>query len=154
MKIPELKRIRLLAGWSENELEALGERGEIITFSPGEVLFKQGQRADAMYFILKGKVGAYATGPGDGDILLKTIETGGHFGEIGLLQSGARTANVRAIEPCRLFRLNGEAFQGILKTPEIGVPLLHSLSRSLALRLAVVTTRFTELRSSKDVLEL
>lgn len=37
-----------------------------------------------MYFVAEGKVGAYATGQGSGELHLKTIEEGGHFGKIGL----------------------------------------------------------------------
>jgi CRP-like cAMP-binding protein len=150
MNTPELKGIRILAGLSDDELEALGKRGQIVGFPPGQVLFKQGQPADAMYFVIEGKVGAYATGPSGGELHLKTIEDGGHFGEIGLLQHGTRTANVRTVTQCTLFRLDRTAFQDVLKTPEVAVPLLHNLSRSLALRLAAITQQLSELKSYKD----
>jgi CRP-like cAMP-binding protein len=150
MKTPELKGIRILAGLNDDELDALGKQGKIIGFPPGQVLFKQGQPADAMYFIIEGKVGAYTIAQGGGEVHLKTIEDGGHFGEIGLLQHGTRTANVRTVTHCTLFRLDREAFEGILKAPELAVPLLHSLSRSLAIRLAAITSQFTELKSFKN----
>lgn len=151
MKTSELKGIRILAGLSDNEFGALRDRGEIVGLPPGQVLFKQGQPADAMYFIIEGKLGVYVSGQSGGEIHLRTIENGGHLGEIGLLQAGTRTANVRAITQCTLFRLDKEAFQEILKAPEIAVAFLHSLSRSLAIRLADITSRFADVKSFKDV---
>ena len=151
MKTSELKGIRILAGLSLEQLGALAEHGEVLDVPASQLIFEQGQPADAMYFIIDGKVGVYAIGPAGGEVHLRTIETGGHFGEIGLLQSGTRTANVRTITQCRLSRLDKEAFQGILEVPELAAPFLHGLSRSLAIRLADVTNRFADVKSFKDV---
>ena len=151
MKTTELKGIRILADLSLEQLGALAEHAEVLNVPASQLIFEQGQPADAMYFVMDGKVGVYATGPGGGEVHLRTIETGGHFGEIGLLQSGTRTANVRTITQSRLSRLDKEAFQGILEVPELATPFLHGLSRSLAIRLADVTNRFADVKSFKDV---
>jgi CRP-like cAMP-binding protein len=151
MKTTELKGIRILADLSLEQLGALAEHGAVLDVPASQLIFEQGQPADAMYFIMDGKVGVYAIGQGGGEVHLRTLENGGHFGEIGLLQAGTRTANVRTITPCKLFRLDKEAFQGIVMVPELATPFLHGLSRSMAIRLADVTNRFADVKSFKDV---
>ena len=151
MKTAELKGIRILAGLNLEQLRALAEHGEVLEVPASQLIFEQGQPADAMYFIMDGQVGVYAIGQGGGEVHLRTLENGGHFGEIGLLQAGNRTANVRTMSPCKLFRLNKDAFEGIVMVPELATPFLRGLSRSLAIRLADVTNRFADVKSFKDL---
>jgi CRP-like cAMP-binding protein len=150
MTVPNLERIRILGEMSQVQLSAFSEYGEVLEFAEGQEIIGQGKRADALYLLLDGKVGAYVTDPQGNQVHLRTIETGGNFGEIGLLQAGTRTANIRAMTRCTVFRLDSTAFRQVLQDLELAVPLLHGLSRSLAIRLADITSRLSEARSLKD----
>lgn len=150
MTTPDLRGVRILADMTNAQLGALLNYGEILQFDAGRVIVAQGDRADALFLLLEGKAGAYVTDPYGNETHLRTTEAGGHFGEIGVLEAGSRTATVKAVTPCTVFRLNARAFRDILKTPDLATPLLHGLSRSLAIRLADITARFAELRSLKD----
>ena len=151
MQTPELKNVRILAEMSHAQLDALLKYGQIVEFSPGQTIVKQGSASDALFLVLDGKVGVYATEEHGNEIHLRTIEKGGHFGEIGLLEGGKRTANVKALERCRLFSLDGKSFKQLLQVPELAVPFLHGLSRSLAIRLTDMTNRVTQLWALKDM---
>lgn len=150
MSTPDLRGIRILADMTNDQVDALMSFGEVLRFAPGEKLVKQGEPANALYLLMEGKISAYSTDARGNETHLRTTETGGHFGEIGVLESGVRTATVKAISDCAVFRMDAQQFRNLLKSPDLAAPLLHGLSRSLAIRLADITNRFSELRALKD----
>lgn len=135
---------------TDAQLNALSGYGKLLEFAPSQLIVEQGAPSNGLFLLLEGKVGAYVTEAHGNEVHLRTIESGGHFGEIGLL-GGKRSANVKAISRCRVFSLDDKAFQGLMKTPDLAAPLLHGLSRSLAIRLADVTNRMATLWSQKDL---
>ena len=151
MNTPDLRGVRVLADMTNDQVGALLNYGEWLRFAPGEQIVKQGEPADALFLLVEGKTGAYSTDARGNETHLRTTETGGHFGEIGVLESGIRTATVKAITPCVVFRVDAPRFRELLKAPELATPLLHGLSRSLAIRLADITNRFSELHALRDV---
>ena len=154
MATSELRKIHILANLTDEQLAALANFGEILPVAAGQKIISQGERADAMFMLISGRFAAFAKGKDGNESHLRNTEAGGHFGEIGLLEEGVRTASVRAESDCRVFRLSKESFREILKKPELATPLLYSLSRSLALRLADITNRLSEARSLKDAWHL
>jgi CRP-like cAMP-binding protein len=154
MAASELRGIRILADMTNEQLDVLTTFGEIMPFMAGQKIINQGERADAMFMLVSGKVAAFIKGKDGTDSHLRTSEAGGHFGEIGLLEGGNRTATVRAETNCRVFRLREDSFREMMKKPELAAPLLYCLSRSLAIRLADITSRLSEARSLKDAWQL
>lgn len=154
MSASELRGIHILADLTNEQLDELAAFGEILPFAAGHKIVNQGERADAMYLLVNGRVAAFAKGKDGNESHLRTTEAGGHFGEIGLLEDGIRTASVRADTNCRVFCLRKDSFRELLKKPELATPLLYSLSRSLAIRLADITSRLSEARSLKDAWHL
>jgi CRP-like cAMP-binding protein len=146
----ELRGIHILAGLTNDQLEVLLTFGEILPYGEGEMIINQGERADAMFMLVHGTVAAFVKAKDGHESPLRTIEAGRHFGEIGVLEDGIRTASVRAKTNCRVFRVRKDAFQEILRKPELAAPLLYNLSRSLALRLADITSRLSDARLNKD----
>jgi CRP-like cAMP-binding protein len=146
----ELRGIHILADFTNEQLDELATFGEILPYTSGQKIVSQGERADAMFLLVSGTVAAFAKGTDGNESHLRTTEAGGHFGEIGLLEQGTRTASVRAECSCRVFRLKKDSFREILKKPDLATPLLYSLSRSLAIRLADITSRLSAARSLRD----
>lgn len=146
----ELRGIRILSKLTDAQLERLFFYGEVLTAPAGETIIKQGQKADAIYFLIEGKVGSFVTDDAGGQSPLRTSEGGSHFGEIGLLQNGIRTASVRSLSKSRLFRISTTSFQAILQEPELATPILYVLAKSMALRIADITHRLAEAKSLKD----
>lgn len=154
MEASELRGIHVLAEMNDEQLGELAAFGEVLPLGAGQKIINQGERADAMYLLVSGKVSAFAKGKDGNESHLRTTEAGGHFGEIGLLEEGIRTASVRAETNCRVFRLRKESFRELLQRPTLATPLLYGLSRSLAIRLADITSRLSEARSLKDAWHL
>jgi sulfate permease, SulP family len=68
----------------------------------GAVLMRQGEAADALYFLEQGLVSIEMEVPGRGNLRLRTTTAGTVIGEIALVQGGRRTATAIAESPCRV----------------------------------------------------
>jgi CRP-like cAMP-binding protein len=143
-----LKHIKILNMMGPQQREELFALLVPVKAEDGEAIIGQGQASTAMFFVVRGKVGVYRGTEGSGRIFLRTIEEGGHFGEIGLIEPGSRSATVHANGHCELLMLSADAFQKVLSNPVLATPLLHGLCRTLALRLNNVSARYAELSSS------
>lgn len=150
MNASELRGIRILSKLTDPQLERLATYGTLVEFATGDLIIKQGQKADAIYFLIEGRVGSFVGDDGGGQSPLRNSEAGSHFGEVGVIQHGIRTASVRAATKCRVFRISMESFQAILNEPELATPLLYAFARSMALRIADITHRLAEAQSIKD----
>lgn len=111
--------------------EFLERFGEERHYSPGEILFKQGDPGENMYWIESGAL-AILQGKLSNPALLTVRQPGQVVGEIALLENIPRTASVVAVQPTHLRYLNKEKFQEILAhIPEVSLELMRLLSSRL-----------------------
>ena len=69
-----------------------------LAFGPGEVVFREGDPADALFLVASGKIGIFKSQEG-GEVRLAEVGPEGIFGEMGLLKErGTRSASARAME--------------------------------------------------------
>ncbi|KAI9089579.1 hypothetical protein DFS34DRAFT_639085 [Phlyctochytrium arcticum] len=86
-------------------------------FSPGDVIVHQGEKARALFFVIRGIVKVMSD---DGEINFAEIRTGSYFGEIGVLFNIHRTATVVAKTKCTLAILTSEELERKLcRYPEV-----------------------------------
>lgn len=117
LKCEILDKIPLFKGVDNSFIEEVALNLKMDVFTPGEFIFKKGQKGSTMYFVIKGKLevlsanGSYINMLSDGDF----------FGEIALLTDQPRMASVRAITYCDLYILEKNVFDTLLqKYPVIG----------------------------------
>lgn len=89
---------------SEAELWPLVARATVEARGKDEVLFREGDEADAFYLIRSGMV-KISKRSGEREIVLSYLVAGNFFGEIALLPDARRTATVTTIFPSELIRL-------------------------------------------------
>jgi len=77
----------------------------------GDLIIKKGDIGRELYLVARGEVDVL----GDAGQVLKTLTDGDIFGEIGVLMSTPRTADVRAKTSCDLFVLDKADFNRILR---------------------------------------
>ena len=93
---------------------ALALKPEIVL--PNDLVCEYGKIGDKMYFVSKGTLKVYSKNK---KTLYGELEPGNFFGEIALLMSTPRTANIVADDYCELYSLNKENFDIVLsKYPE------------------------------------
>jgi CRP-like cAMP-binding protein/Zn-dependent protease len=96
-------------------LNDLAGRVRLRTMSRGQPVFRQGERADAFYVVRQGSLQVVEENPQTGEErILRTLERGASFGELGLLESSPRAATVRALEESELFVVEKGTFDQLL----------------------------------------
>lgn len=128
-----LDPVGLFRSTSPDARKTLSARGRLRTFEAGETLMRQGEEADAMYVILSGKVRVERDAPGHpSPALLAELGANDVVGEIGVLDGGARTATVTALEQTRTLELHRTLLAVVLlQYPDVASELLKTLSRRL-----------------------
>ena len=110
-----LKKIQIFSKMNDSELEALKEKATIHTYKTGEVIFREGDEADAFYLILFGFVKVQQTTK-KGISTLAYLKGEQHFGEVSLLsKKQKRIATVTTLSRTQLIRVAREDFLEFVK---------------------------------------
>jgi CRP-like cAMP-binding protein len=147
-KIAHLRGINIFEDLALHELGAIALVTEESVFTEGSVVFKQGERGDAMYIIIDGEVSVLKNqddremleldriegGDYFGEIALSIdeldrIEGGDYFGEIALSIDVVRSATIRAEEETRLLVLHRQKFEeAVREHPQIALNICKVLT--------------------------
>jgi Fe-S-cluster-containing hydrogenase component 2/CRP-like cAMP-binding protein len=124
-------------------VDRLRDRVELIRYAPGDVIFKQGDIADAFYLVRLGFVKVTEKYPG-GELILAYLSKGNYFGEIGLLGAGHRTATCSALDHVEVVKILADDFNIMIEQfPQIRAHLHASAKERMhenELRYKRVTT--------------
>jgi CRP-like cAMP-binding protein/NAD-dependent dihydropyrimidine dehydrogenase PreA subunit/ferredoxin len=114
-----LRSVPVFAGLTADFIDHLRTRVELLRFTPGQVICRQGDPADSFYLVRVGFVKVSEQHPG-GELVLAYLPRGGYFGEIALLGGTARTATCTALDHVEVVRISAEDFHLMLaRFPEI-----------------------------------
>jgi uncharacterized membrane protein len=131
-KSEALAEVPIFALLDDQERGALAERVDEKTFKAGEALFNHGDPGDAMYIVRKGAVEIFFKNDTGEKIVLETARAGDFFGEISLLDGGARTAAARAIEDVEALVIDRDDLDGFIRSrPAAALDLLAATGRRL-----------------------
>jgi CRP-like cAMP-binding protein len=130
--IKVLRTIPLFEGLGEEELAAVARLAQVQRCLARETVVTQGEEAEALFAIVRGRLKVVSCGPDGRDTVLGIMAEGEVFGEVALLDGGARSATVTAIEPGELLLVPRAPFLEMLEqSPAIAVKLLRVLSKRL-----------------------
>jgi CRP/FNR family transcriptional regulator, cyclic AMP receptor protein len=118
------------------ELAEVARLAEPFGLPAGDLLFRQGDRAEQLYVLEAGRLEIVARLPGDREMLLSQVGAGDVLGELSLVAGGTRTASARAVETTRGLLISRDAF-GRLRTSlrPTGAAVMRRLSRVVYARL-------------------
>ena len=108
-----LRSVPIFAPLTREFIDHLRDRVELLRFSPGQVICRQGDAADSFYLIRIGFVKVSEEKLG-GELVLAYLARGGYFGEIALLTGSPRTATCTALDHVEVVRISAEDFQLML----------------------------------------
>jgi CRP-like cAMP-binding protein len=114
-----LRTVPMFASLTQDFIDLLRNRVELVRYSKGDVICRQGDLADSFYLVRLGFVKISEPHPG-GDLVLAYLGRGGYFGEIGLLGGGRRTATCTALDHVELVRIHADEFHQMMEQfPEV-----------------------------------
>lgn len=102
----------------------------ICYLSPKDILLKEGEVAEKVYIVKKGKLRAFSNS--DKDVTFGFIEKGDFVGEMAYINGEKRNATVEALTPCELIEIPFGTFEHVLyKKPSWSKALMHTLSKRI-----------------------
>lgn len=121
-------------GFSPDELESLSRAMRVERYTDGHVFMKEGQRGDALFLILDGKVSVTRLNRRDREIEhLHTMTQGELFGLIALIDHGKRSATCTAAGEVTAASLPVNAFELLYDS---NAPIAHHFQHLIARQLA------------------
>ncbi len=116
------------------------------SFEAGDLIFQEGERSDAAYFIVSGTVEVVI---GQGKSASKTLAVlgkGDYFGEMGVIDDHPRSATAVAKEPVVCMSIDKDEFMDmLLNRPEESIELLKVLFD----RLRTANQRLTQMEQAE-----
>ncbi len=122
-----LKNVVIFSESDITNLKSLASVLTDITVEKDDAVFHKGDRLNAMYIIVEGRVKVH-----DGDHVFTEFSSNDFFGEYSLIDSSVRSATVTAIEKTKLLRLDQADFHQIIEdNVEVSKAVLKALIKRL-----------------------
>jgi MFS family permease len=131
-RIAIMQRLDILGGASRATLERLALSAGEETVPARQVIIQEGDEADDFFVLVGGEAEVIAAGEAGVAQMLGTLTPPNYFGEIGLLARRPRTATVRAVTECSLYRIRGDEFVDALTAASLSAATLGGAQRRLA----------------------
>ncbi|MCP9485584.1 MAG: Crp/Fnr family transcriptional regulator [Gaiellaceae bacterium MAG52_C11] len=123
----QLAQVPLFAGLKERNLKLLANSLKERSFGEGETIAAEGKSGVGFFVIVEGE----ATVSVDGKERA-TLRAGDHFGELALIDDGARTATVTAATPLRCYAMTSWEFRPLVQeNATVAWHLLENLAKRL-----------------------
>ena len=130
-KVLFLKSAPVFAGLEGEELAALADIALEQEYASGDMLFEEGQLAHHLYVLVTGKVEVFRK-IGDKEFPLAVLGSRECFGEMAILDDEPRSANIRALEPVTVLKVDRESFRELIhERPQISFAIFKMLSQRL-----------------------
>jgi small-conductance mechanosensitive channel/CRP-like cAMP-binding protein len=154
-----LRRTPIFRLLDEPGLFELAARLRHLSFAPGELILRQGDDGDSMYFVTSGQVAINYVGSDRAEILVAVISPGDFFGESSLLTGAARNANAIALSRVDCYELDKAGLHGVISSrfelaEDMSVVIAHrqmelDMTRN---KLDIETARLREAESQMQLL--
>jgi CRP-like cAMP-binding protein len=122
----------MFADLSDENLQALADIVEVRSFSKGSMIVGQGDAGTCMYLLTSGRVKVSLASSEGKELVLDYLEAPAHFGEMALVDSKSRSADVFAVTDVELLVLEGKDLSAAIQVqPRLALSIIATLSRRL-----------------------
>src|SRR3954465_13306687 len=134
----ELRAIGLFGALSDDVLAHLANTLTVQTPESGEVVFREGDDANAMYVVLRGEMEVLKKSKRATEARVALLGPGDWFGEMSIVDIQPRSATVRALAPGRLLRISAGDLDALYRHDVRSYAIIVlNLARELSRRLRV-----------------
>jgi uncharacterized membrane protein len=137
-----LAGVELFGHLTDEDRRGLAEVIDRRSLVAGETLFNAGEQGDSLFVVQSGEVELFIKDTAGQKIVLTNSGRGEIFGELSLLDQGARTANAVALMDTELLELDrGDLLLLFQKTPAAALALLAAMGQMTRKADALLKTR-------------
>jgi CRP/FNR family transcriptional regulator len=127
-----LKAAPLFSELTEPEIEFLAARTALKSFSPGEMLFSEGEPCSGLFLIASGHVRIYKSSSSGREHILAVEGPGGSVAELPVFDGGDYPASASAADPAELLFISRRDFRAVcLEHPEVALKVLQVVGARL-----------------------
>jgi PPM family protein phosphatase len=146
-RMEALRKIPLFRHLTYKEQTAVLSIATTRTYPAGREIVVEGQPGEELFVVIRGRVAIEKNG-----VEIAELRSGGHFGEMGLIDNAPRSATVRATEPTRTMVIARSDLMGLMKREAIlAVKMLWSFVQVLSDRLRATNSELSEARQELAV---
>lgn len=146
-RMEALRKIPLFRHLTYKEQTAVLSIATTRTFPAGREIVTEGQPGEELFIVIRGRVTIEKNG-----VEIAELRSGGHFGEMGLIDNAPRSATVRATEPTRVMVVARADLMNLMKRESIlAVKMLWSFVQVLSDRLRATNAELSEARQELAV---
>lgn len=132
----ELEGIEFLRNLGDQHLARIAMQATLKEYTPGSVVFGEGQDSSSIYFVLSGEIALSVKEDGGQSVEVYTARAGELIGWSPVLGRHAMTATAQAKTPCRLAVLDASQILEMCQTyPRFGLAFLREIGVTLSDRL-------------------
>ena len=106
-----LHKVPLFSGLDTKSLSMMMPLFENEVFPANTKVLREGEFGDSMYIIADGEVSVTKYNEEGNEIFITKLKTGSYFGEVALIDSQPRSANINAENETSVLRLRKSAFE-------------------------------------------
>jgi hypothetical protein len=144
LEVGVLRRVKILAGFTDEELMTLLDLLEVVTVSQWAYVVRKEDHGDAMFLVLQGELRVRLMIDGR-ESILATLGAGDLFGEISLFDHGPRSADVLANVDSLLIKVSSVAFDKLMaQAPDLAARFLLATTRTLTARIRLDNKRYQD----------
>lgn len=130
-----LAQVPIFGVASPDDLRQLAAQAYPRRLSRGQVLFVEGEPADAMYVVRSGRVKVSVASPRGDELVLSVLGPGDSFGELSLVDGSPRSAGAEAVDDVQLVCLPAAAVQRLMSaSAAVSLALAQELAELLRAR--------------------
>ena len=117
-------------GLEDDLLEIIASCADDVHYEEGQIIYREGERADQTHLLRYGKVAIEIFAPQQGSLIIQTLGPGDVLGWSWLFPPFRRRFDARAIAPTKAIALDGKFLrERAEEDPRLGYALLKRFSR-------------------------
>jgi CRP/FNR family cyclic AMP-dependent transcriptional regulator len=141
----------LLAGLPGDTIDHVAGCARNVVFGAGELLLSEGEAADTLYLVRRGRVAIEIRGPGYGPLCVETLGPGDALGWSWLFPPYRWRFDARALEPVGALSVDGACLRAKAEAdPAFGYELMKRVAAVTIERLQAARIRLLDLYGRRD----
>ncbi len=127
-----IKRFACFRDLSEEQLHAMAEISNSVCYSPGYVLFEEGQQGECLYLLIDGDVEVFFQTEETGSNKVDTVSSEEMVGCSAMVPPYTYTATEKALSQVEVLEINTDDLRDLIKKdPQLGLKLQQHIIETL-----------------------